>query len=155
MSKESEKNEMREEYDVSQGVRGKYATAYHQGSNLVVLAPNVAERFPNAESVNQALRSLANLDRRKAPVPLNQRAVGLPPTQPTNTIKHLRRSCPNPVRHKTCFRSVFLSWVAAQCTSGALPFPILIEILNFLIGLYLSLKKGFKKCPNFGAWIKC
>ena len=61
VSKESESDEMRKEYDFPQGVRGKYAKAYHQGSNVVVLAPDVAERFPNAESVNQALRSLANL----------------------------------------------------------------------------------------------
>ena len=61
MSEEPENDEMRKEYDFSQGVRGKYAKAYHQGSNVVVLAPDVAERFPNAESVNQALRSLANL----------------------------------------------------------------------------------------------
>ena len=61
MSKESEDNGMREEYDFSQGVRGKNAKSYHQGSNVVVLAPDVAERFPNAESVNQALRSLANV----------------------------------------------------------------------------------------------
>jgi len=61
MSKESENDEMRDEYDFSQGVRGKYAKAYHQGPNVVVLDPDVAERFPNAESGNQALRSLANL----------------------------------------------------------------------------------------------
>lgn len=61
MSKESDNNHMREEYDFSQEVRGKYAKAYHQGSNVIVLDPDVAERFPNAESVNQALRSLANL----------------------------------------------------------------------------------------------
>ena len=65
MSKESENAEMREEYDFSQGVRGKYAKAYHQGSNVVVLDPDVAERFPNAESVNQALRSLAHVLERK------------------------------------------------------------------------------------------
>ena len=52
---------MREEYDLSQGVRGKYAKAYHQGSNVVVLDPDVAERFPNAESGNQSLRSPTNL----------------------------------------------------------------------------------------------
>jgi hypothetical protein len=75
---------MREEYDFFEGVRGKYAKAYHQGSNVFTLAPDVAERFPNSESVNQALRRLANLDRRKAPVPLNQRAVGSTPTRPTN-----------------------------------------------------------------------
>ena len=61
MSKESEENGMRKEYDFSQGVRGKYAKSYHQGSNVVVLAPDVAERFPNAESVNQALRSLVDV----------------------------------------------------------------------------------------------
>ena len=61
MSKESEDKGMREEYDFSQGVRGKYANSYHQGSNVVVLEPDVAERFPNAESVNQALRSLVNV----------------------------------------------------------------------------------------------
>jgi hypothetical protein len=61
MSKESESDEMRKEYDFSQGVRGKYTKAYHQGSNVVVLAPDVAERFPHTESGNQALRSLANL----------------------------------------------------------------------------------------------
>ncbi len=61
MSNESEKDEMREEYDFSTAERGKYAKAYHQGSNVVVLAPDVAERFPNSESVNQALRSLVSL----------------------------------------------------------------------------------------------
>ena len=61
MSTESENTEMKEEYDFSKGVRGKYAKAYHQGSNVVVLDPDVAERFPNAESVNQALRSLLNV----------------------------------------------------------------------------------------------
>ncbi len=61
MSKGSEGEEMREEYEFSGGVRGKYIKAYHQGSNVVVLDPDVAERFPNAESVNQALRSLANV----------------------------------------------------------------------------------------------
>ncbi|VAX06915.1 hypothetical protein MNBD_ALPHA03-1442 [hydrothermal vent metagenome] len=54
MNKESENDEIRKEYDFSQGVRGKYAKAYHQGSNVVVLASDVAERLPNAESVNQA-----------------------------------------------------------------------------------------------------
>lgn len=61
MSTESENDKMREEYEFSLGVMGKYAKAYYQGSNVVVLAPEVAEGFPNSESVNQALRSLANL----------------------------------------------------------------------------------------------
>ena len=61
MSKESKDNGMREEDDLSHGVRGKYAKSYHQGSNVVVSALDVAERFPNSESVNQALRSLVSL----------------------------------------------------------------------------------------------
>jgi hypothetical protein len=61
MGEEYENNKMKEEHDFSQGMRGKYAKAYHQGSNVVVLDPVVAERFPNAESVNQALRSLGSL----------------------------------------------------------------------------------------------
>lgn len=66
MKKESEGQEMLEEYDFSTGVRGKYAKRYHQGSNIVVLEPDVAKRFPNSESVNRALRSLAQIqDRRR------------------------------------------------------------------------------------------
>jgi hypothetical protein len=47
-----EKNdEMLREYDFSQGVRGKYAQRYARGSNVVVLEPDVAKVFPNAEAV--------------------------------------------------------------------------------------------------------
>jgi hypothetical protein len=53
------------EYDFSRGVRGKYAKKYHQSSNIVVLDPDVAARFPNSEAVNQALRSLARILRYK------------------------------------------------------------------------------------------
>ena len=61
MKRESENNDMLDQYDFSEGVRGKYAKKYHQGSNIVVLDPDVAQRFPNSEAVNQALRSLANI----------------------------------------------------------------------------------------------
>ena len=44
------------EYDFSHGIRGKYANLYHQKANIIVLEPDVAEHFPNSESVNQALR---------------------------------------------------------------------------------------------------
>jgi len=61
MSKKSDggSREMREEYDFSQGVRGKYAKRFAQGSNVIVLDPDVAEVFPDAEAVNAALRLLA------------------------------------------------------------------------------------------------
>jgi hypothetical protein len=39
-------------------VRGKYAERLRESSNVVVLAPEVAEVFPNADAVNRALRSL-------------------------------------------------------------------------------------------------
>jgi hypothetical protein len=50
--------EMLEEYDFSNGVRGKYAGRFAQGSNVVVLDPDVAQVFTDSESVNQALRGL-------------------------------------------------------------------------------------------------
>jgi hypothetical protein len=53
MRKAPEKNNaMLQEYDFSQGVRGKYAQRYARGSNVVVLEPDVAKIFPNAEAVN-------------------------------------------------------------------------------------------------------
>ena len=63
-SDRSESPEMRKEYDFSGGIRGKYAERFKQGSNVVVLDPDVAAEFPTRESVNKALRSY--LARRKA-----------------------------------------------------------------------------------------
>ena len=57
-------DELRPEYDLTQlqgGVRGKYAERYHQGTNLVLLEPDVAQAFPNSQSVNEALRLLLKL----------------------------------------------------------------------------------------------
>ena len=50
--------EMRPEYDFSQGVRGKYAAQFAEGTNLVLLAPDVAAAFPTATAVNKALREV-------------------------------------------------------------------------------------------------
>ena len=61
MSKPSKKRsdpDMLEEYDFSDGVRGKYAQRYAEGSNIVVLEPDVAAAFPTSEIVNKALRGL-------------------------------------------------------------------------------------------------
>jgi hypothetical protein len=57
--------EVREEYDFSRGVRGKYARRYARGANVVVLAPDVAKVFPSTESVNTSLRALADIFRRQ------------------------------------------------------------------------------------------
>jgi hypothetical protein len=45
---------MRSEYDFSKGVRGKYAKRFQEGTNIVVLAPEVAEMFPDSAAVNDA-----------------------------------------------------------------------------------------------------
>lgn len=70
MSKKPDADELREEYDFTpeqlrQGVRGKYAERYAQGTNLVPLDPDVAEVFPDAAAVNDALRALAGIIRNR------------------------------------------------------------------------------------------
>lgn len=60
---------MRKEYkreDLGKGVRGKYFEDYRKGTNLVLLSPEVAEAFPDDESVNEALRSLLRIARQVA-----------------------------------------------------------------------------------------
>ncbi len=57
---------MLDEYDFSKGVRGKYARRYAEGTNVVVLAPDVAAVFPDAKSVNEALRMLVQIARKRA-----------------------------------------------------------------------------------------
>ena len=68
MKKVRKTPEMLKEYDFSKGVRGKYAKQYAEGTNVVVIDPDVAEFFPDHESVNDALRNLAAIikNRRKA-----------------------------------------------------------------------------------------
>ena len=56
--------DMLDEYDFSKGVRGKYAKRYAEGTNVVVLAPDVAAFFPDAEAVNAALRALVGVARK-------------------------------------------------------------------------------------------
>jgi hypothetical protein len=55
------KDEMLEEYDFSNGVRGKYAQQYNDGVNIIKLDQDVRKIFPDAKSVNNALRTLINL----------------------------------------------------------------------------------------------
>jgi uncharacterized DUF497 family protein len=54
---------MRPEYDFSKGVRGVTAGRYAQGTNVVLLDPDVAEVFPDSRAVNEALRTFARLAR--------------------------------------------------------------------------------------------
>lgn len=58
------KDDLRPEYDLSKlkgGVRGKYAKRFQQGTNLVLLSPDVARYFPDEHSVNTVLRSLVGI----------------------------------------------------------------------------------------------
>ncbi len=55
-----------DEYDFSKGVRGKHAKRYAEGTNVVVLAPDVAVAFPDAQSVNDTLRALLKIARNSA-----------------------------------------------------------------------------------------
>ena len=62
-SKTKRDTDLLAEYDFSKGVRGKYAERYAAGTNIIVLAPDLAEVFPDSASVNEALRSLVKLAR--------------------------------------------------------------------------------------------
>jgi hypothetical protein len=60
---EPDADEMRPEYDIRGGVRGKYYERYRQGTNVVLLEPDVAEVFRDSEAVNRALRMLIGVAR--------------------------------------------------------------------------------------------
>jgi hypothetical protein len=68
MKKNNGKDEMLPEYDFSKGIRGKYANRYAEGSNIVMIDPDVHKYFPDQKSVNEALRSLAAIIERKKKV---------------------------------------------------------------------------------------
>ena len=54
-------DDMLEEYDFTNGIRGKYAKAYHEGSNIVKIDKSLLKIFPNEQSINDALRGLAKI----------------------------------------------------------------------------------------------
>ncbi len=86
MSKASasrDRDELRAEYDLSKlkgGVRGKYHQQATAGTNLVLIEPELAEVFPDAESVNRALRLL--VDTAEAARPSRKRRSPNPAMQP-------------------------------------------------------------------------
>lgn len=59
----SDKDTMRPEYDFSKAVRGVTAARYAEGTNVVLLDPDVAELFPDSRAANEALRTIARLVR--------------------------------------------------------------------------------------------
>ncbi|MEW5987394.1 MAG: hypothetical protein AB1791_12235 [Chloroflexota bacterium] len=68
-------DELRPEYDLAQllkgGVRGKYVERYRAGTNLILLAPDVAQAFPSEDAVNEALRLVMRIAR----IPVGVRPV--------------------------------------------------------------------------------
>jgi hypothetical protein len=78
--------DMRPEYDFTGAVRGKYFERFQQGSNLVLLDPDVAAAFPTSAAVNEALRSLASAPHkqgrvmRRAPSPQRRPSKRTPQT---------------------------------------------------------------------------
>jgi len=56
---------MLKEYDFTRGIRGKYAKRFKAGTNVVVLAPDVARVFRDSRSVNRALRALCRIASRQ------------------------------------------------------------------------------------------
>lgn len=61
--------DMLEEYDFSKGIQGKYAKKYNEGTNVVVIDPDVAKFFPDHDSVNEALRSLSEIIKKQKGAP--------------------------------------------------------------------------------------
>ena len=64
-------DELRPEYDetvLEDGVRSKYSSRYRQGTNLVLLAPDVAAAFPTEQAVNDALHLLLKVAQQSATI---------------------------------------------------------------------------------------
>ena len=63
----------RPEYDLEKllkdGVQGKYVERYRAGTNLVRIAPDVAEAFPTEDAVNEALRLVIQMAKIPARTP--------------------------------------------------------------------------------------
>jgi hypothetical protein len=64
------------DYDFSKGVRGKYAARYAEGTNVIVLTPDLAEIFPDSQAVNEALRTLVRISGKTARVRVSRKKLG-------------------------------------------------------------------------------
>ena len=60
-----DRDTMRSEYDFTQAVRGATAARYAQGTNVVVIDPEVIDVFPDSATVNATLKALAPVLRRQ------------------------------------------------------------------------------------------
>ena len=73
-NKSADDDEMRPEYDLRGGVRGKYYERYKQGTNVVLLEPDIAKVFRDSATVNEALRQYLS---EHGPPPVVPRTDGL------------------------------------------------------------------------------
>lgn len=96
---QNDTDDLRPEYDLSKlkgGVQGKYFKRATAGTILVLLEPDVAEAFPDANAVNQALRSLARVAQTKAkPVRTNRKLPNTtlqPPSRAQRAPKSIKKS---------------------------------------------------------------
>src|SRR4051812_5797503 len=62
-----DRDTMRAEYDFSRAARGVTAARYRQGTNVIVLDPDVSALFPDSTAVNEALRTFARLVKPRRP----------------------------------------------------------------------------------------
>ncbi|GAJ07961.1 unnamed protein product [marine sediment metagenome] len=61
MKKKEENEEILDEYDFTQGEKGRYFSRFKEGSNVVILDPDVAEVFKDQRVVNESLRALGRI----------------------------------------------------------------------------------------------
>jgi hypothetical protein len=62
----NDKDTLRSEYPedlIKSGVRGKHLKSYREGTNVVLIDPDLHKLFPDSEAVNQALREYASKKR--------------------------------------------------------------------------------------------
>ncbi len=55
----NDKDTLRKEYSgelIKSGVRGRYSKRYREGTNVVLIDPDLHKLFPDSEAVNRALR---------------------------------------------------------------------------------------------------
>ena len=106
MKKTNLSNGMRPEYDFAAmkgGIQGKHTKRYREGTNLVLLEPDLSEAFPTDKAVNQALRGILNTARTVRNGRLGNKSVQQPASAglALNAAKlTLRRPRVEPDRHK-------------------------------------------------------
>jgi hypothetical protein len=92
MNPQPNSDEMRPEYDFSNGVRGKHHAAYRAGTNVVFLDPDVAEVFTDSVAVNQALRQLVKLAKAHVSATSRPNKALQPTSRPRHKAKSRKRS---------------------------------------------------------------